>query len=85
VHTVTAAKMRNTYCSTKIFSLPGNCTVALTNFLPSQHETIKAALAAICVPSSITLFRAEVLREDERTTVTLYEGHWNAQRITENV
>jgi len=51
--------MRNTYCSTKIFSLPGNGKVALTNFLLSQHETIKAVLAAICVPSSITIFRAE--------------------------
>jgi len=59
VHTVSAAKMRNTYSSTKIFSLPGNGKVALTNFLPSQHEAIKAVLAAICVPSSITKFRAE--------------------------
>jgi hypothetical protein len=56
---VSAAKIRNAYCSMKIFSLPGNGTVALTNFLPSQHETIKATLAAICVPSSITIFRAE--------------------------
>jgi hypothetical protein len=51
--------MRNTYCSTKIFSLPGNGTVRLTNFLPSQHETIRTALAAICVPSSTAIFRAE--------------------------
>lgn len=59
VHTISAAKMRNSYCSTKIFSLPGNGTVRLTHFLPSQHETIKAALAAIFVPSFITTFRAE--------------------------
>jgi hypothetical protein len=51
--------MRNTYCNTKIFSLPGNGTVVLTNFLRPQHETIIVALAAICVPSSITIFRAE--------------------------
>jgi hypothetical protein len=71
--------MGNAYCSTKIVSLPGNGTAALTNFLSSQHETIIPVLATICFPSYLEIFRAEGC-----VTMSTQQLQRDAQRIIDH-